>query len=162
MAQLAVSVAGAAVGFAMGGPTGAQWGWMAGSVIGGLLFPTRIEGPRIADLRVQNSAYGQPIPIATTVIANDLPVRDTGSGSGASMLSRLLGAAFGIALLGTVVASVTGAAPAHADADLLDRGIGAAYAAGGVLMLAGLLVVARWSPVWVVGLAAVAGWAWAA
>lgn len=64
MAQLAVSVAGAAVGFAVGGPTGAQWGWMAGSVIGGLLFPMRVEGPRIADLRVQNSAYGQPIPIA--------------------------------------------------------------------------------------------------
>jgi hypothetical protein len=63
MAQLAVSVAGAAVGFAFGGPTGAQWGWMAGSVIGGLLFPMRVEGPRIADLRVQNSAYGQPIPI---------------------------------------------------------------------------------------------------
>jgi hypothetical protein len=64
MAQLAVSVAGAAVGFAMGGPAGAQWGWMAGSVIGGLLFPQRIEGPRMADLRVQNSAYGQPVPIA--------------------------------------------------------------------------------------------------
>jgi hypothetical protein len=64
MTQLAISVAGATVGFAMGGPTGAQWGWMAGNVIGGLLFPPRIEGPRMADLRVQNSAYGQPIPIA--------------------------------------------------------------------------------------------------
>ena len=64
MAQLAVSVAGAAIGFAIGGPTGAQWGWMAGSMVGSVLFPPHVEGPHMADLRVQNSAYGQPIPIA--------------------------------------------------------------------------------------------------
>lgn len=63
MAQLAISVAGAAVGFAVGGPTGAQWGWVAGSVLGSVLFPPQLEGPHMADLRVQNSAYGLPIPI---------------------------------------------------------------------------------------------------
>jgi len=63
MAQLAISVAGAAAGFALGGPNGAQWGWLAGSMLGSVLFPPKVEGPRLADLRVQNSAYGQPIPI---------------------------------------------------------------------------------------------------
>ena len=57
MAQLAVSVAGAAIGFAVGGPTGAQWGWLAGSMVGSVLFPPHMEGPHMADLRVQNSAY---------------------------------------------------------------------------------------------------------
>ena len=63
MAQLAVSVAGAAIGFAVGGPAGAQWGWMAGSLVGSVLFPQHVEGPHMADLKVQNSAYGQPIPL---------------------------------------------------------------------------------------------------
>lgn len=116
------------------------------------VLSTVVDEPWAVILMLCVSAVGWAlvIPIATTVIANDLPARYTGSGSGASMLSRLLGAAFGIALLGTVVATVTGAAPAHADSALLDRGIGLAYAAGGVLTLAGLLVVAYllrgWSP----------------
>jgi hypothetical protein len=63
MAQLAISVAGAAIGFAVGGPAGAQWGWMAGNLVGSVLFPPHIEGPHMADLKVQNSAYGQPIPV---------------------------------------------------------------------------------------------------
>lgn len=62
--QLGVSIAGAAIGFAFGGPAGAQWGWMAGSMLGSVLFPAHMEGPHMADLKVQNSAYGQPIPIA--------------------------------------------------------------------------------------------------
>lgn len=41
MARLVLGVAGAAAGFAIGGPTGAQWGWMAGSLVGGLLTTTK-------------------------------------------------------------------------------------------------------------------------
>lgn len=61
--QLAVSAAGAAIGFMVGGPVGAQWGWMAGTLAGAVLFPPHQEGPHMGDLRVQGSAYGQPIPI---------------------------------------------------------------------------------------------------
>ena len=61
--QLAVSVAGAAIGFALGGPAGAQWGWMAGTLAGAVLFPPHAEGPHMGDLKVQGSTYGQPIPV---------------------------------------------------------------------------------------------------
>lgn len=65
MAQLVVSAIGAAVGFAIGGPVGAQWGWMAGSMTGALLGVGQqdVQGPRLSDLKVQASTYGQPIPI---------------------------------------------------------------------------------------------------
>lgn len=63
MAQLVISAAGAGVGFLLGGPTGAQIGWVAGSAIGGALFPTKgPSGPRLSDLKVSGSAYGSPIP----------------------------------------------------------------------------------------------------
>lgn len=62
MSQLVVSVAGAAVGFAIAGPAGAQWGWMAGSLAGSLAFPPQNEGPHLADLSVTSSAYGAVIP----------------------------------------------------------------------------------------------------
>lgn len=53
-----------AIGASIGGPTG----WMIGSFIGNALFPPslpdqNIEGPRLNDLRVQVSTYGQMIPI---------------------------------------------------------------------------------------------------
>lgn len=66
MAQLAVAGAGAAIGFAIGGPVGAQVGWAVGGVVGAVLFPPEgptIEGPRLSDLNGgQTSAYGVPIP----------------------------------------------------------------------------------------------------
>lgn len=64
MAQLVISAAGAAAGFLIGGPTGAQIGWVAGSALGSVIAPQRqrIEGPRLADLKVTGSAYGAPIP----------------------------------------------------------------------------------------------------
>lgn len=68
MAQLAVSIGGAVLGgvagFFMGGPAGAAWGaqlgFMAGGIAGSLLIHQ--PGPQPADLRVQDSAYGKPIP----------------------------------------------------------------------------------------------------
>lgn len=62
MAQLAVSVAGAAIG-SMFGPLGAQIGWMAGSLIGGALFGESQQGPRLSELKVQVSSYGSPLPL---------------------------------------------------------------------------------------------------
>lgn len=63
MAQLAVSAVGAAAGFMIGGPVGAQIGWAAGSLIGGALFAENQQGPRLQDLKVQISSYGAAIPL---------------------------------------------------------------------------------------------------
>jgi hypothetical protein len=66
MARLAVSLAGAAVGYATGIPGGASFGWLAGTIAGSLLFPVKQpaqEGPRLGDLQVTASSYGQPIPL---------------------------------------------------------------------------------------------------
>jgi hypothetical protein len=60
---LVLGVAGAVVGGAIGGPLGASIGWSLGAAVGSLLDPPKIEGPRLNDRRLQNSAYGQPIPI---------------------------------------------------------------------------------------------------
>jgi Putative phage tail protein len=62
MASLALGVAGAAVG-SFFGPLGTSIGWAVGSALGGALFAKGQHGPRLNDLRVQNSAYGQVIPI---------------------------------------------------------------------------------------------------
>lgn len=39
-------------------------GFIAGSLIGNLLFPGKQEGPRLSNLKLQGSSYGQMIPIA--------------------------------------------------------------------------------------------------
>ncbi len=63
MAQLALAAVGAGVGSLFGQ---AALGWTVGSLIGSVLFreklPT-VEGPRLTDLKVQSSAYGNLIPI---------------------------------------------------------------------------------------------------
>ena len=60
MTQLIVGAASAAVGFAIGGPTGAQIGWAVGTA---LAAPTqKTQGPRLTDLKVTGAEYGQPIP----------------------------------------------------------------------------------------------------
>jgi hypothetical protein len=56
-------VIGAGIGLFIGGPTGAMYGWSAGSMAGGLLFPQHVDGPRLTDLKPQSSEYGRPIPI---------------------------------------------------------------------------------------------------
>lgn len=62
MANLAISGLGAAVGGMIGGPTGAQIGWLLGSYIAGN-NAAEIPEPTIGDLRVQTSAYGGSIPL---------------------------------------------------------------------------------------------------
>lgn len=73
MAQLIIAAAGAAIGGALApgailggalfGITGAQAGWMIGSVVGSMLGPRQnSQGPRLDDLKVTGTEYGQPIP----------------------------------------------------------------------------------------------------
>lgn len=69
MAQLAFAAGGAFLGNAFGlgisalGLSGGAVGWAVGSMIGGLFAPTqRVQGPRLADLKLTQSAYGQPVP----------------------------------------------------------------------------------------------------
>jgi hypothetical protein len=75
MASLVLGAVGGVIGYAFGGPAGAQIGFAIGSAAGGLLFPPKgPDGPRLSDLTVQSSAYGQPIPIpyGTDRIAGNL------------------------------------------------------------------------------------------
>ncbi|KVC62707.1 hypothetical protein WI72_09695 [Burkholderia ubonensis] len=96
MGQLVLSAAGAVVGgaagFLIGGPAGiaegAELGWMAGGIAGGLLF--RQKGPQPADIRIQDSAYGKPVPLAYGIyrIAGNIiwagqPYVASGGGKGA-------------------------------------------------------------------------------
>lgn len=71
MAVLAIAAVGAAVGgavassVAIAGLTvamGAQIGWLVGSLVGNMLFSPKPPQPKIGDIRIQNSAYGQVIP----------------------------------------------------------------------------------------------------
>lgn len=64
MARLALSFGGALIGNAIGGSTGARIGWALGSVAGSIIFAedTNTQGPRLGDLKVTSSAYGNPIP----------------------------------------------------------------------------------------------------
>lgn len=63
----ALTIVGAGVGFVAtgGNPAGAQWGAMIGGTIGGVLEAnaTHMRGPRLADLTVQKSEEGAPIPV---------------------------------------------------------------------------------------------------
>ena len=68
MARLVLSLVGATAGSFLF--PGSQFAISAGFAIGGFvanqLFPQKVPdvvGPRINDLRIQSSAYGQPIPI---------------------------------------------------------------------------------------------------
>jgi len=65
MAQLALATAGAVGGGQLFGTIGAQAGFLAGSFLGAWLFApsTTSEGPRLDNLRVSTSTYGEPIPI---------------------------------------------------------------------------------------------------
>jgi hypothetical protein len=63
--QAVGAIVGGVVGFVVGGPTGAVYGAQAGIAVGGALDPPKgptIEGPRLNDLTVQTSTYGQFIP----------------------------------------------------------------------------------------------------
>lgn len=54
---------GAVVGYWFGGPTGAQWGFAIGGGLGALTADRpNIQGPRLEDLKIVGTDYGQAIP----------------------------------------------------------------------------------------------------
>jgi len=79
-----LGVVGAVVGFVVGGPGGATWGWAIGSTLGGMYSASQqvIPGPKIGDVQRQTQqeggfrpiVYGRSHPIAGNVIADGGPV----------------------------------------------------------------------------------------
>jgi hypothetical protein len=61
LASGAASVAGIAATATFAGMTAVQWGFMAGSMVGNMLFTDNPNGPRIEDKKVQGQGYGAPI-----------------------------------------------------------------------------------------------------
>lgn len=96
MAVLAIAAAGAAIGASAAAATGvmavataAQIGWMVGALVGNMFFGPKPPGPKINDIRVQDSAYGKIIPrvygmyrIAGNVIWAGQPHEHSSGGKG--------------------------------------------------------------------------------
>lgn len=59
MSNLVISAAGAAVGYMVGGPTGAQIGWMLGSAYAA--SQENVDQRQVGDMRIQTASYGAPI-----------------------------------------------------------------------------------------------------
>lgn len=55
-------ILGAGIGFLIGGPAGLQWGFAIGSMIGGVVDPQKIYGPKLQDASRQTAAEGVPLP----------------------------------------------------------------------------------------------------
>lgn len=90
--RFAFGALGGAVGFLLGGPGGARWGYMLGSTIGSVVDPGTIKGPAIGDIAQQTAQEGVPRPIvfgisppiAGNIIAQSEPeiVKNRTSGKG--------------------------------------------------------------------------------
>lgn len=68
MASTVLTIAGTALGAYIGGPLGSAAiggaiGGIVGGVVGSYVDPVEVRGPRLDDLRVMSSAYGQTIPL---------------------------------------------------------------------------------------------------
>lgn len=111
MAQLALSAVGAVIGgvigFYAGGPSGAAYGaelgWTIGGVAGALLIHGK--GPQPGDLRVQDSAYGRPIPIlygmyraAGNVIWAGQPINESSGGKGSAPSQAKVSMSFAVGI----------------------------------------------------------------
>lgn len=118
MGQLALSTAGAVVGGVIGSVVpgvgtmvGAEIGWMVGGIAGAMLF--RQKGPNPADIRIQDSAYGKPIPliygmyrVAGNIIWAGQPfVQDAGKG-GKGPSQEKVSMSFAIGLCSGPISSV--------------------------------------------------------
>jgi hypothetical protein len=62
-------VIGATIGFAIGGPGGAQEGWLIGATAGGILDPPVIKGQRLTDAQGQTATDGVFRPIVYGIAA---------------------------------------------------------------------------------------------
>lgn len=66
LGQAVLSIGGAVIGFAIGGPIGALRGFYGGYLLGSVVSPTELPtayGPRLDDLKAQGSTVGGPIPL---------------------------------------------------------------------------------------------------
>ncbi len=61
--QFGLGLVGATIGFFIGGPGGAALGFSIGMTAGQFIFPITIDGPRITETKITQSAYGVPIPM---------------------------------------------------------------------------------------------------
>jgi hypothetical protein len=52
---------GGTIGWFVGGPAGAQWGFMIGSAVGAIVDPQKFEGPRLGEARTQTAQDGVPL-----------------------------------------------------------------------------------------------------
>lgn len=77
MARQVLPFVGAAVGFAVGGPTGAQIGFALGSIVGNAVDPITLQGPKIGEAALQTSAEGvyRPIVFGTAAVKGNVIVR---------------------------------------------------------------------------------------
>jgi hypothetical protein len=121
MAQLAIAAAVAAAaggGAAAAGATAAtvmtvaEIGWMAGTLIASMMF--RQKGPNPAEIRVQDSAYGKPIPfvygmyrVSGNIIWAGQPyITDAGKGFGKGPSQQKVSMSFAVGLCAGTIASV--------------------------------------------------------
>jgi hypothetical protein len=94
--QAALGIVGAVIGFYVGGPQGAVYGFQLGYLAGTALFPTQLphlQGPRLGEGQQTQSTVGNPIPMifGTQPVAGNIiwasPIRevanDQTSGKGA-------------------------------------------------------------------------------
>lgn len=68
-------IAGGLIGFAITGtPMGAQWGWMIGSVVGGIVDPQTIQGAQWQNQQLQGSAdgLGRAVIFGTATVTGNL------------------------------------------------------------------------------------------
>lgn len=66
------AIAGGVIGWFVGGPVGAAYGFQIGLLAGSILYPTQLPhvyGPRIEDLAVTNAVLGIPIPYIYGTVA---------------------------------------------------------------------------------------------
>jgi EmrB/QacA subfamily drug resistance transporter len=129
------------------GRRGARWTLATGLLILGagmaalaLLPELGASAVVVAGTLVLAGGLALLIAPGTTVVINDLPVEKAGDGSSLNMLSRFAGAAFGVALLGSVLASVY-ASRIHDATAALSTGSAerARQSIGGALTVAGQL-----------------------
>lgn len=72
LGQGVTAVVGGIIGFVVGGPTGAAYGFQLGLLAGTALFPTQLPpvfGPRLEDLQTTQAQLGTPVPITFGTIA---------------------------------------------------------------------------------------------
>lgn len=77
MARQVLPFVGAAVGFVVGGPTGAQIGFTLGAIVGNAVDPQVIQGPKLGDAGLQTSAEGviRPIVFGTGAVKGNVIAR---------------------------------------------------------------------------------------